>query len=76
MHINLWVMTAVYPLPTALLGLRPTLLLEEGSLPPAIPLTAHSWGQTTYERLQHREISTIYIFGIDTTQNICYAGIA
>ena len=29
-------MTAVYPLPTALLGLRPVLLLEEGGLPPAI----------------------------------------
>jgi len=28
-------MTAVYPLPTALLGLRPALLLEEGGLPPA-----------------------------------------
>ena len=29
-------MTAVYPLPTALLGLWPVLLVEEGGLSPAI----------------------------------------
>jgi len=29
-------MTAVYPRPTALLGLRPALLLEDGGVPPEI----------------------------------------